>query len=336
MKETRGPGRMRAFTMTDGESVTAHQEKIATRAAYGKALAALGAERPDIVVLDADLSGSTKTAVFGAAFPDRFFNFGVAESNMMGHAAGMAIMGKTVFASSFAMFATGKAWEPIRQSICIPELDVKICASHAGVTVGEDGKSHQMLEDIALMRVLPHMTVVVPADAHQTEKAVRAIADTPGPCYLRTSRMATPAVTSEDDEFTLGRADRLVEGTDITLVACGVLVSEAVRAAGILAEAGISAAVQNHHTIKPLDGDALEDAARQTGRILTCEEHQVAGGLGSAVCETLASRFPVPIERLGMQDRFGESGPGGDLLAHFGLDAAGIAGRAAEFIERVK
>lgn len=308
--------------------------RAATRDAYGEALAELGSHNPDVVVLDADLSGSTRTKVFAQAHPERFFNFGVAECNMMGTAAGLASMGKVVFASSFAMFAAGKAWEPIRQSICIPCLDVKICATHAGLTVGEDGKSHQMLEDLALMRVLPNMTVIVPADATEARQATRAAATHSGPVYVRLSRAKTPTVLGDDYQFEVGKGCVLRDGTDLALVACGVEVSAALEAAELLASEGIQARVINMATIKPLDGALIERAARECGAILTAEEHQVTGGLGGAVAEHLAQSFPVPIDIVGVEDRFGESGGADELLAKYGLDAASLARRARGLMKK--
>lgn len=309
-------------------------KKIATREAYGEALLALGEQRPEVVVLDADLSGSTKTKGFSQAHPGRFFNLGVAEANMMGTAAGLAAMGKTVFASSFAMFAAGKAWEQVRQSICVPNLNVKICATHAGLTVGEDGKSHQMLEDIALMRVLPHMTVIVPADAVEAAAAVRAVADFDGPAYVRLSRAATPVVLPGDHRFEIGKAVVLRDGGDVAIVACGVEVAAALEAADLLAERGIRARVIDLATIKPIDEDAIEAAARECGAILTAEEHQVNGGMGSAVAQVVARRAPVPMDLVGVDDTFGESGKADELLARYGLDAAAIADRAEALVQR--
>jgi len=306
--------------------------KIATRESYGKALAALGAERPDIVVLDADLSGSTKTALFAKTFPQRFFNAGVAEANMIGMAAGLSFSGLTVFCSSFAMFAAGKAFEQVRQEVALPVANVKICATHAGVTVGEDGASHQVLEDIALMRVLPNMRVVVPADGNEAEQVVRVAAATPGPFYVRLSRLATPLFLPPDYRFELGRAARLREGEDVTLIGTGVTTVQCVAAADALAAQGIRARVLNMSCIKPLDAAALLAAARETAGIVTVEEHQRAGGLGSAVAECVSETSPCRVLRLGMQDRFGESGPGDKLLEHFGLTAPHIAKAARELL----
>lgn len=308
--------------------------KVATRESYGKALAELGAERPDIVVLDADLSGSTKTRLFAQRFPERFFNMGVAEANMIGTAAGLASTGLTVFASSFAMFAVGKAYEQIRQELALPVSNVKICASHAGVTTGEDGASHQMLEDYAIMRVLPNMRVIVPADGNEAEQVIRAVADSPGPAYVRLSRLATPNFLPDDYRFELGRIATLRDGGDVTLCATGVCVIHAMQAAETLAGEGIDARVLNVSSIKPLDVPTLVTAARETGAVLTVEEHQKAGGMGSAVAEALVDHHPVPMARLGMQDRFGESGNGAQLLEHFGLTAPAIADAARALLQR--
>ena len=288
--------------------------KIATREAYGEALKELGAENKDIVVLDADLSKSTKTAVFKKAYPERFFNIGIAEQNMMGTAAGMATMGKIPFVSSFAMFATGRAFEQVRNSICYPRLNVKIAATHAGLTVGEDGATHQSIEDISLMRTLPNMTVIVPADAAETRQAVKFAADYQGPVYIRLGRMGVDEVFGADYVFEHGKAVQLADGKDVTLVACGVMTGIARKAAQILVAQGYSARVLNIHTIKPIDREAIAAAAKDTGAIVTCEEHSVIGGLGSAVAEVLVETVPVPMERVGVQDTFGESGTPQELL----------------------
>ena len=306
----------------------------ATRNAYGQELLQLGSDRDDIVVLDADLSGSTKTKAFGQAHPDRFFNIGVAEANMIGTAAGLAAMGKTVFASSFAMFAAGKAWEQTRQSVCVPDLSVKICATHAGLTVGEDGKSHQMLEDIALMRVLPNMRVLVPADGVEARLAIRAAAQTPGPFYVRLSRASTPVVLGEDYTFEIGKGALLRQGEDLAIVACGVEVAEALGAADLLAEDGIQARVINMAPIDPLDDAMISTAARECGAILTAEEHQIRGGLGDAVAQAVTGTHPCPVAMAGMDDAFGQSGTATELLAHYGLDAAGLATRARALLQR--
>lgn len=307
--------------------------KAATRNAYGEALLELGASNPDVVVLDADLSGSTKTKAFSKAHHERFFNIGVAEANMIGIAAGLASQGKVAFASSFAMFATGKAFEQIRQSVCVPELNVKICATHAGLTVGEDGKSHQMLEDVTLMRVLPHMNVMVPADSVEARQCVLAAAQIDGPVYVRLSRASTPVVFAESYEFQFGKAAMLREGRDLALVAMGVTVAAAMGAAELLAKDGIQARVLNMATISPFDHDAIAAAARDCGAILTAEEHQQNGGLGDAVAQSVVRSHPVPMDMLGMDGAFGQSGTGDELLAHYGLDAAGIARRAKALVQ---
>ncbi|MFP5528234.1 transketolase family protein [Peptococcus simiae] len=309
-------------------------DKQATRDAYGKALADLGHIREDIVVLDADLSGSTKTALFAKDFPDRFFNMGIAEQNMIGTAAGLAASGYTPFASTFAVFACGRAYDQIRNSVCYPNLPVKICASHAGLTVGEDGGSHQMIEDLALMRVLPNMTVLVPADGPETAQAVIAAADHPGPVYMRLGRPKVPVITDTADPFVIGKAGVLREGIDVTLVACGIMVAQALEAADLLADRGISATVLNMATIKPLDKEALVHWAETTGAIVTAEEHNVLGGLGGAVAETLGQACPVPLEMVGIQDQFGQSGSPAALLEAYGLTPQAIADAAARAIDR--
>lgn len=304
-------------------------QKIATRDAYGEALVELGRERRDVVVLDADLSKSTKTASFAKIFPERFFNMGIAEANLMGTAAGLAAAGKTPFVSTFAVFATGRAFDQVRNSIAYPHLNVKICATHAGISVGEDGASHQSIEDIALMRSLPGMTVIVPADGPETKQAVRAAAEYKGPVYIRLGRSGVPVIFDTDYKFTIGRAAVLRQGEDVALLACGIMVAEALEAARQLAEKGIRAAVLNVSTIKPLDVEAVVKAARATGAVVTCEEHNIIGGLGSAVAEVLGEECPVPLERIGVRDTFGQSGKPAELLEHYGLTAAHIV-RAAE------
>ncbi len=313
-------------------TVTQTSGDVATREAYGKALAELGGERNDIVVLDADLSCSTKTGSFAKLYPDRFFNMGVAEANMIGTASGLSSTGLTVFASSFAMFATGKAFEQVRQVVALPVANVKICGTHAGITVGEDGASHQVLEDIAIMRVLPNMRVFVPADARETEQVIRAVAASPGPAYVRLSRMKVPQFLPEDYKFEIGKINTLREGTDITLAATGTTVCHALQAADVLADKGFSARVLNVCSIKPLDAETLVKASQETGAIVTVEEHQRAGGLGSAVAEVISEQAPCPVRRLGMDDRFGESGDGGELMNHFGLTAPGIAAAALKLL----
>lgn len=307
---------------------------MATREAYGRALAELGAENPNIVVLDADLSKSTKTDLFAARFPERFFNVGIAEQNLMGTAAGLALAGKIPFASSFAIFATGRAFEQVRNSICHARLNVKIVASHAGITVGEDGASHQAVEDIAIMRALPHMTVIVPADAVQTAQAVRAAASHDGPVYLRLGRPAVPQIYDEGYRFTWGRADVLREGGDVAIVACGIMVAKALEAAASLAAEGIEATVINMAMVKPLDVETLVEAARRTGAVVTAEEHSIVGGLGSAVAEALAENYPVPILRVGLPDVFGESGRPEELLEKYGLTASHLVAAARKVLAR--
>lgn len=309
--------------------------KIATREAYGEALVLLGERDPRIVVLDADLSGSTKTNLFARKFPERFFNFGVAEQNLMGVAAGFARQGLIPFVSTFAIFATGRAFEPLRQQIAYPALNVKIVASHGGITVGEDGGSHQTVEDLGLMRTLPHMTVVVPADAQETRLAVEAIYRYQGPVYMRTGRMKVPVLFNENYTFELGRGNLLEDGEDLTLIACGFMVEPALRAAEILRKHhGIQARVVNMATLKPFDRDLVVECAIKTGAILTLEEHSIIGGLGSAVCEVVAETTPVPVERWGILDRFGESGKAEDLIEYFGLTPPRIVERALHLMRR--
>lgn len=307
-------------------------EMIATRDAYGKALVELGQSNEDIVVLDADLSKSTKTATFAEAFPERFFNLGIAEANMIGTAAGLAAAGKVPFASSFACFASGRTFDVVRVSVCYAGLGVKIGASHSGLTVGEDGASHQSVEDIALMRSLPNMTVVVPADAVETRQAVLAAAAAPGPFYLRFGRPRVPVLFGDDYQMQLGRAALLRQGGDVTIVACGYMVHLALEAAEQLAAEGLQARVLNMATIKPLDEEALAAAAQETGAIVTAEEHSIIGGLGGAVAEYLSGQYPVPVLRVGVKDIFGESGSPAELMQKYGLTAADIAGAARHAI----
>ena len=308
-------------------------KRIATRASYGQALIDLGREHDDFVVLDADLAAATQTGKFRAEFPERFYNAGIAECNLMGLAAGIATTGRVAFASSFAMFAAGRAFEVVRNSICYPHLNVKIGATHAGISVGEDGATHQCCEDIALMRVLPGMTVVCPADDIEAKAAVAAAYETDGPFYLRFGRLAAPVINDRPDyKFELGKGVLLREGTDVTIVATGLMVAASLDAAEELAKQGISAEVINIHTIKPLDADLIAESAAKTGRVVTVEEHSVIGGLGAAVCEALAERCPVPVKRVGVEDTFGESGPALDLLAKYGLDAAGVKGAVEAFL----
>ncbi|MFC2082889.1 transketolase family protein [Candidatus Bipolaricaulota bacterium] len=299
--------------------------KRGTREAYGETLAELGHHDPRIVVLTADLAGSTKTGVFAAEHPDRFYNMGVAEANMIGTAAGLALSGFRPFVSTFAMFATGKVWEQIRQVVAYPKTPVRIVATHAGLTVGEDGASHQMLEDIGNMRVLPNMSVIVPSDAVEAEGVIRFVATyDEGPVYVRLARAAFPVIHDEDHRFEFGKAEVLAQGTDVTIAACGLMVSVALEARELLAADGIDADVINVSTIKPLDRETLLASARKTGVVVTAEEHQIVNGLGSAVCELLSEELPTPVVRVGIDDRFGQSGDADALLAHYGLDVDGL------------
>ena len=304
--------------------------KKATRDSYGAALVELGAEYDNLVVLDADLAAATKTGGFRKAYPDRFFDCGIAESNMMGVAAGLAASGKIVFASSFAMFAAGRAFEQVRNSIGYPHLNVKIGATHAGISVGEDGATHQCCEDIALMRSIPGMTILNPADDNEAKQAVRAAVEMTGPVYLRFGRLAVPVVTPADYTFKIGKGAVLRDGKDVTIVATGLMVGEALIAAEQLAGEGISARVINMATIKPIDRDILVEAARDTGALVTAEEHNIIGGLGSAVAEVICETLPVPVLRVGVNDTFGSSGPALELLKKYGLCAENIAARATE------
>ena len=311
-------------------------DKIATREAYGKTLVELG-ESNDFVVLDADLAEATKTVYFKKAFPDRFVDCGIAEGNMIGVAAGLAAAGKTVFASSFAMFAAGRAFEQIRNSVAYPHLNVKIAATHAGITVGEDGATHQCNEDIALMRTLPGMLVINPSDAVEAREAMKFALEHEGPCYLRFGRYAVPVLHDPDTyTFELGKGEVLRDGTDVTIVATGLMVSMALEAAETLSAEGISARVINMATIKPLDGELLTKAARETGAVVTAEEHSIIGGLGSAVAETLSESCPVPVLRVGVMDSFGRSGKVPPLLEMYGLTPACIAERAKAAIAAKK
>ncbi|WP_055666550.1 transketolase family protein [Desnuesiella massiliensis] len=299
--------------------------KIATREAYGKALAKLGAENEKVVVLDADLSKSTKTADFKKVYPERFFNMGIAEANMMAVAAGMSTCGKIPFVSTFAMFAAGRAFEQIRNSIGYPHLNVKVCATHAGLTVGEDGASHQAIEDLSLMRSIPGMTVICPADDIETEAVIKAVAEYNGPCYVRLGRSAVNTINDNAEyKFEIGKAVTLREGKDATIVATGIMVEAALEAYNILAEVGIKVRVVNIHTLKPIDKEAIIKAARETNLIVTAEEHNIIGGLGSAVCEVTSENHPVPVVRVGVKDTFGESGKPGELLKAYGLTAEDI------------
>lgn len=310
---------------------------VATRDAYGKALLELGKENPDIVVLDADLSVSTKTAVFAKAFPDRFFDLGVAEQDMIGTAAGLAACGKIVFASTFAVFGSGRAWDQVRMSVAYTRLNVKIVVTHAGITTGEDGASHQANEDIAIMRVLPNMTVVVPADAIETEKLIKAAAKFYGPMYIRLSRPKTPLVYKDENyDFKIGKGIVIRDGKDATVFACGLMVSIALDAANILAAQGISTRVGNLHTIKPLDKELIVKCAHETGAIVSAEEHSIMGGLGGAIAEVLVENVQVPMARVGLKDIFGESGKPEELLVKYGLTAENIADAVRGVLKRKK
>ena len=310
-------------------------KKVATRVSYGEALVELGAEHDDFVVLDADLAAATQTGKFKAAYPDRFYDVGIAEQNLMGVAAGIASTGHVAFASTFAMFAAGRAFEQVRNSIGYPHLNVKIGATHAGISVGEDGATHQCNEDIALMRTIPGMTVIVPSDDTEAKAAVRAAYEMEGPVYMRFGRLAVPVVNDpENFDFEIGKGIVMREGTDVTIVACGLMVQAALEAAEALAEKGVSAEVIDMHTIKPLDEDLIVKSASKTGRVVTCEEHSVIGGLGSAVCDVLSAKCPVPVEKLGVNDVFGESGPAVDLLKKYGLDAAGVEAAVEKVLAR--
>ncbi|SCY31308.1 transketolase [Lachnospiraceae bacterium XBB2008] len=310
-------------------------KKIATRESYGNALVEVGKENPDVVVLDADLANATKTGVFQKEFPERHIDCGIAECNMTGIAAGLSTCGKIPFISSFAMFAAGRNYEQVRNSIGYPHLNVKIGATHAGITVGEDGASHQCLEDIALMRTIPGMTVIVPADDTEARAAVHAAVDYVGPVYLRFGRSAVPVINDpETYKFEMGKGVVLREGKDVTIVATGIMVANALDAAEALAAEGIDAEVINIHTIKPLDEDLIIKSATKTGKVVTAEEHSVIGGLGSAVCDCLSAKHPVPVYKIGINDQFGESGSAGALVEKYGLDAAGVAKSVKGFLNR--
>ena len=302
--------------------------KTATRDAYGKALVELGEKNKNVVVLDADLAAATKTGAFKKAFPERFFDTGIAESNMMSLAGGLATTGFTVFASTFAMFAAGRAFEQVRNTIGYPHLNVKIGATHAGISVGEDGASHQCCEDIALMRSIPGMVIINPADDIEARAAVFAAAEHDGPVYMRFGRLAVPRVFDENYKFEIGKAVTLKEGTDVTIIATGLMVNEAIEASKTLEAEGISVELINMHTIKPLDRDAVIKAAKKTGCIVTAEEHNIIGGLGSAVAEAVSEECPVPVVRVGVNDEFGKSGPAVELLHLYGLDAENIVKHA--------
>ena len=303
-------------------------DKIATREAYGKALAEFGAIYDNLVVLDADLAAATKTGTFKKAFPDRFFDCGIAENNMICVATGMSLCGKIPFASSFAMFAAGRSFEQIRNSIGYPHNNVKIGATHAGITVGEDGATHQCCEDIALMRTIPGMVIINPADAAEARLAVKAAIEYKGPVYLRFGRMAVPVLFDDSYEFKIGKGVKMADGTDVSLIATGIEVEQALAARELLAAEGISASVVNISTIKPLDEELVVAEAKKCGAVVTCEEHTVIGGLGAAVCECLSEKRPTPVLRVGINDEFGRSGPAKELVSYYHLDAASIAEKA--------
>ena len=308
--------------------------EIATRDSYGKALVKLGRINPNIVVLDADLSKSTKTIDFAKEFPSRFFNMGIAEANMIGTAAGLATCGKIPFASTFAVFATGRVFDQIRMSVCYPRTNVKIGATHGGISVGEDGASHQSTEDISLMRALPNMTVIVPADGIETEKAVFASVEYDGPVYLRMGRLKVPVIFDEKYNFEIGKGVVLSEGSDASIIACGLMVHESLEASTQLLKKGIKARVVNMSTIKPIDEELIVKCARETGAIVTAEEYNIIGGLGSAVAEVLGEKYPVPMKRIGLNDKFGESGSPKELFEKYGLSAKYIVEAVEETTKR--
>lgn len=309
-------------------------EKIATRAAYGKALEELAAQEPNLVVLDADLSGSTMTKGFGAEHPDRFFDMGIAEANMVGVAAGLATCGKKPFVNSFAMFAAGRAWEQVRNSVAYPGLNVKVVGSHGGLSVGEDGASHQCCEDFALMRSIPGMVVICPADGVEAEAAVKAAYEYQGPVYLRMGRLAVPVFHEDGFAFKIGKGEILREGTDIAIIANGLMTYEAIKAGEALEAMGIHARIVNMSTIKPLDEELVLKCAKECGKIITCEEHSIIGGLGEAVCSYLAETCPVPVKRIGVNDKFGCSGTAAEVLKAYGLSAEHIVEVTKAFLNR--
>ena len=299
-------------------------KKIATRQSYGEMLEQLGEENKNIVVLDADLSTATKTEIFAKKFEDRFFDMGIAEQDMIGTAAGFATCGKISFASTFAVFAAGRAYDQIRNSVCYPNLNVKICATHAGITVGEDGATHQMLEDIAMMRTLPNLKVFSPSDDIETKFIIKEISKLNGPCYVRLSRLATPVIYDENEKFEIGKAKQIGKGQDATIFATGVCVSESLKAKEELEKQGIYVRVVDIHTIKPIDKDTIIKCAKETKKLVTVEDHNIIGGLGSAICEVLAEEFPAKVTRLGINDTFGKSGNAVELMKYFGIDSEAI------------
>jgi transketolase len=307
---------------------------LPNRDGYGHGLVELGATNPDVVVLDADLAKSTRSDWFANKYPDRFFDIGISEQDMIGTAAGLSMAGKVPFATTYGVFIAGRAWDQIRTTVCYSDLNVKVAGAHGGISVGADGATHQALEDIALMRVLPNMKVIVPCDAVEAKKATIAAAGVHGPCFLRFAREATPVFTEENDFFEIGKANVLKDGRDVTIIACGPIVYEALQAQEQLAAKGISARVINMHTVKPLDGEALLKAAKETGAIVTAEEHQIAGGLGSAIAEFLVQNKPVPIEMVGIKDTFGESGAPEELAVKYGLVAKDIVDAVDKVLKR--
>ena len=308
-------------------------KKIATRESYGNSLKELAEEFPNLVVLDADLAAATKTGIFRKAYPDRHIDCGIAEENMMGVAAGLSLVGKIPFVSSFAMFAAGRAFEQVRNSVGYPHLNVKIGATHGGISVGEDGATHQCCEDIALMRTIPGMTVIVPSDDIEAKAAVKAAAAMEGPVYMRFGRLAVPVINDEDYKFEIGKGKVLREGTDVAIIANGLCVAESLDAAEKLAAEGINAQVINMATVKPLDTELVLEAAKATGKVVTVEEHSVIGGLGSAVCDVLSEQLPTPVLKIGVNDVFGHSGPAVELIKEFGLDGDSIAAKVKDFVK---
>lgn len=312
-------------------------KKVATRDSYGQTLVELGKENENIIVMDADLAEATKTAYFKKEFPDRFFDCGIAEGNMVGIAAGLAACGKTVFCSSFAMFATGRSYEQIRNSVGYPKLNVKICASHAGITVGEDGASHQCIEDIALMRAIPGMVVMCPADDIEARAAVKAAAEYKGPVYMRLGRSAVPVINDPATyKFEWGKGIKVKEGKDLTLIASGIMVDSANKAAEMLAKDGIDAEIIDIHTIKPIDEDIIVESAKKTGVVITLEEHSVIGGLGSAVCDVLCEKYPVRVKKIGIYDKYGESGSASALMEKYRLDGKGVYEQVKDYLAEIK
>lgn len=298
--------------------------KIATRASYGEALAELGSENKNVVVLDADLSGATKTSVFAKKLPDRFFDVGIAEQDLMGTATGMATFGKILYVSTFAVFAAGRAYDQVRNTIAHTNSNVKICATHAGITVGEDGATHQMLEDIGMMKAIPNMTVICPSDDTQTKWIIKEISKIDGPVYVRLSRLATPVIYEEHNQFEIGKGVQIGNGTDATIIAAGVTVAEALKAQEILKGKGIDVRVVDMHTIKPIDKELIIKCAKETKRIITIEDHSTIGGLGSSVCDVLSENYPTKVEKMGINDKFGESGKAEELMRFYGIDAQAI------------